>query len=50
MPCGFKAGLPGDGSKAEESEEGNVFIKLNDAPGDSGWIGWTIRFDPALPM
>lgn len=43
MPCGFKADLPGNCSKAEKSEEGDVFGKLNHAPGDHGWIEWTFR-------
>ena len=50
MPCGFKADLPGDCSKAEKSKEGDVFGKLNHAPGDCGWIRQTFRSDPALPM
>lgn len=49
MPCGFEAGLPGDGSKAEESKEGNVFIKLNGAPGDSGCIRWTLGLIQLFP-
>lgn len=33
MPCGFKADLPGECSKAEKSKEGDVFGKLNHVPG-----------------
>lgn len=50
MPCGFKADLPGECSKAEKSKEGDVFGKLNHVPGDHGWIRWTFRCDLALPM
>lgn len=50
MPCGFKADLAGDCSKAEKSKESDGFGKLNHGPGDHGWIGWTFRSDPALPM
>lgn len=49
-PAGFKAGLSGDCAKAEQSEEGDVFGKLNHALWDSGWIGWTFRSEPALPV